>query len=189
MGSLPGYLVDGILLLTYGVWWLLLCLSLFWRKYNLKSRRTEDDSFKYKSYVSFFCPPAWPIESVLKMLLPVLGMFVGVFFTDNGNGHVKVQVWQMYNEQHQFNKLHHITIYCCFIVSGIADILSLIVYLFSQTHSTDILCACILCRICGVLFPHLNWWQLWITWCFSTHLSFIQHCCLCSVCITTNMAG
>ena len=126
MGSLPGHLVDGALLFTYGVWWLLLSVCHHVRgKYNLKS---EDESLKYKSYIPFLGAPTWPIESVLKILFPILGIFVEVFFTDDGNGHVKAHVWHMYNEKHQFNKLvklHHITMYCCFIVSGIADILSM----------------------------------------------------------------
>ena len=129
MGSLPGHLVDGIFLFTYGVWWLLFSLWLHFKgKYSLKSRSTEDESLKYKSYIPFLGAPKWPIEPVLKIVFPVLGILIEVFFTADENGHVKTQVWQMYNGQHQFNKLvklHHITIYCSFIVSGIADLFSL----------------------------------------------------------------
>lgn len=129
MGSLPGHLVDGIFLFIYGVWWLLLSVCHhFSGKYSLKSRKTEDESSKYKSYIPFLGVPTWPIEPVLKIVFPVLGILIEVFFTADENGHVKTQVWQMYNEHHQFNKLtklHHITMYCCFIVSGIADLVSL----------------------------------------------------------------
>ena len=129
MGSLGGHVIPGVFFLLYGGWWILASIWLHVSTiYNLKNRRMGDDNIKSKSYIPFCCVPRWPIEPVLKIVFPAMGVCMEAFFVTEENGHVKAEVWQMYDEHHQFNglvKLHHMTMHCCFIISGIVDLLSL----------------------------------------------------------------
>ena len=129
MGSLGGHVITGVFFLIYGSWWILASIWLhISAKFNLKSRRIGDDNINSKSYIPFCCAPRWPVEPVLKIFFSTMGVCMEAFFVTEKNGHVKAEVWQMYDEHHQFNglvKLHHITMNCCFIISGIVDLLSL----------------------------------------------------------------
>ena len=138
MDGLAGHVIIGVFFLFYGGWWILTSIWLhISTKYNLKNRRMGDDNIKSKSYIPICCAPHWPIEPVLKIVFPAMGVCIDAFFAVKvSTGHVVFEVWQMYDEHHQFNglvRLHHMTMYCCFIISGIVDLLSLCIHYPKRT--------------------------------------------------------
>ena len=128
MSSLVGHLLIGVIFLVYGGWWIFASIWLNIReKFNL-TRRVKDINIDHKSFIPFFCAPRWPIEPILKIILPAFAVCASIFFTGDADGHFKPEVWHIYNEHHKFNKmvsLHHMTMYSCFLLSGVIDLLSL----------------------------------------------------------------
>ena len=136
-GSLGGHIVPAIFFLIYGIWWI---IATFWlylsQKYNFKVKQRgffDVPNIAKKSYIPLCLLPTLPIEPVLKILFPSMGVFMEVFFrvspnSTEHNQHYEMAVWSMYQSDGSFAmlvKLHHITMHLCFIVSGIVDLLSL----------------------------------------------------------------
>ena len=136
-GSLGGHIVPAVFFLIYGIWWI---IATFWlylsQKYNLKIKQRgffDIENISKKSYIPLCLLPLWPIEPVLKIIFPSMGIIMEAFFRVRPNDtehdqHYETGVWSMYNSDGSFAmlvKLHHITMHLCFIVSGIVDLLSL----------------------------------------------------------------
>ena len=136
MGSLGGHVIPGIFFLVYGGWWI---FASFWlyltTTLKINSRQTgkyADVNIKSKSYIPVPGCPRVPIEPILKIIFPTMGIIMGEFFTnspnEDGTDHITVVLWSMYNDDGSFKslvKLHHMTMHLCFIVSGIIDLVSL----------------------------------------------------------------
>ena len=146
MGSLAGHVLPGSLFLIYGFWWAVIT---FWThlssKGAQKSSKTKREGstssvasfFEYrrehglsrKSWLpQMFCPRV-PLEPIIKIVLPLLGIFAEAFFdvVDDGTGpHVKAKVVKVFEDGHLagLGKVHHITMYAGFALSGIVDIFS-----------------------------------------------------------------
>lgn len=155
MGSLAGHIIPGSFFIVYGSLW---CLNFLW--YHLKTRsalkasgeaRTKREKPPHSASSSFFefkrdhdlSRKSWipftfsriPVEPLMKVLLPALGLIVEAFF-DFRNKHVVISVYSLRDSNGELNgmgKLHHITMYGSFMLSGIMDLLSLCVRLPRQT--------------------------------------------------------
>ena len=149
MGSLAGHVLPGSLFLFLGLWW---AFTSIWTHLKIGSAtqpRTKSQTgstnpavtsfFDYKrndnlSRKSWLPQPfcTWiPLEPIFKIFAAVVGIIVEAFM-DNPtiDGHPKViwKVYRPYNEGGNLNdlgKLHHITMYGAFLLSGIMDILCL----------------------------------------------------------------
>ena len=160
MGSLAGHVVPGAFFIIYGV---LLCLNFIWYHLKSKSRhrssgdlRSRKDKLSHSSSSSSFfefkrdhdlSKKSWiplsftriPVEPLLKILFPSLGLLVEVFFDyvwDSNGKHLVFKVYSVWGDDGELNgisKLHHITMYSAFILSGIMDVLTLCVKLPRQT--------------------------------------------------------
>lgn len=135
MGSLGGHVIPAIFFLVYGIWWSIATVWVYLSdKYNLKNKGVYDKgNLMRKSYIPVPYLPRWPIEPVLKIIFPAMGIIMEVFFAahwnkDHTHQRIVAGVWSMYKDDGSFAvlvKLHHITMHCCFIVSGIVDLCSL----------------------------------------------------------------
>ena len=136
MGSLGGHVVSGCFFLLYGF---LLTLFAFWLHLTKKFHYYRDRPERYtrqelerKSYIPQPICYRFPLEPTLKILLSSMGMFVEAFMfasrDENNVEHVSMGVYSPYDECGHLGeqaKLHHLTMYACFAVSGIVDLLSL----------------------------------------------------------------
>ena len=120
--------VIGYLYISF---WLYLTTSL-----KLNSRETgkyPDVTIKSKSYIPVPGCSKVPIEPILKIIVPALGILMEIFFSNTAktpgtNQIVFGRPWSVYNGAGRFNvlvKLQHMTMHSCFIVSGIIDLLSI----------------------------------------------------------------
>ena len=136
MGSLGGHVIPALFFLVYGIWWIIGSLWLYLsQKFNFKIKQQgfyDVQSISKKSYIPICLLPMVPIEPILKIIFPSMGITMEIFFSvGNGsthNQHYHTGVWSMYQSDGSFTtlvKLHHITMHLCFIISGIVDLLSL----------------------------------------------------------------
>ena len=149
MGSLGGHVIPGVFFIIHGIWW---CFLSMW--YHLTSKSSalkpsgESRAKKDKYPPSFFeykrdCNlgrKAWlplpctriPLEPIIKTILPALGMIVELFFVykpdESGKSRLSVELYRVRDNNGQLNdlsKLHHITMYGSFVLSGIVDLVSI----------------------------------------------------------------
>ena len=97
-----------------------------------------------KSYIPQPFFHKFPLEPVLKVLLPGLGVIVECFFfldrEDNGHNHIYIGVYSVYDEDGHLGgqgKFHHLTMYIFFVVSGLVDLLSLYLIRYPK-HTTKL---------------------------------------------------
>ena len=164
MGNLAGHVIPGSFFVLYGVLW---CMNFIW--YHHKTKPVQKDSkgggggeFRKKkerqsqsASSSFFelrrqhdlthkswIPITWtriPIEPLMKILLPMLGIIVETFFDDTHDEEKRHLVFSVYSLKdsngvlNDIGKLHHITMYGGFVLSGIVDLLSICVKFPKQT--------------------------------------------------------
>ena len=144
MGSFEGHLLPGVLFVFYGLSWTLLA---FWihlttptgnrKNRNNHTAASNSSYLDYKRGALFgrlsyipqpFCVKV-PIEPLLKILFSSLGIVIEGF-TDQKDGKTVLQVLQLYNSDgslESVSKVHHITMYGAFLVSGLVDLIGLIV--------------------------------------------------------------
>lgn len=157
MGSLAGHVIPGIFFILYGYMW-----SFNFLVYHIRTRATQKSSsdprsrkdrsasssfFEFKrdqdlskrSWIPFPCT-RFPLEPIGKVLFPAVGMMVEAFLDyktdEEGNRHLIVTVYSPWNADGSLNgmsKLHHITMYGSFMLSGIIDLTILCVKLPKQT--------------------------------------------------------
>ena len=131
MGSLGGHVLPGVFFLVYGLWWIFTSIWLYLTtSLKLNSRETgkySDADIKSKSYIPQpFCTKV-PIESIIKTILPLIGIICEMFIKDK-EGHIVTYKFSLYNSDGSFAKLvvlQHATMYSCFALSGIIDLISL----------------------------------------------------------------
>ena len=111
----------------------------------------QNDSLAYQSWITL---PFWskvPLEPIIKIALTGLGVFCEIFFwaplDQNGHNKLGIHVYRVdfiytYNvtgypkplgEFGDMSRFHHMTLYSCFLVSGIMDLLSFYLHLPSAT--------------------------------------------------------
>ena len=136
MGNLGGHVVPGVFFIIYGIWWIIASLWLYLsQNFKVKQRAFYHvQNISKKSYIPICLLPQWPIEPVLKVSFASMGVLVESFLTmvhdaDGDGQHIGAIVWSMHNATNgsfvPLAKLHHITMYSCFVMSGIVDLLSL----------------------------------------------------------------
>ena len=133
MGSVAGHIIPGAFFGIFGFWWIIASLWLYLsKKFKLRSAKTiySDEVLDRKSNIPMptYILSKVPLESSLKILLPLLGIIMESFFQGNGSGPVKTQIIHFHGADGNFTsvaELQHITMHSAFIVSGIVDLLSL----------------------------------------------------------------
>ena len=92
------------------------------------------DPLSFKSWIPAPCCPRIPIESIIKILLPGLGIFCEIFLDffpdEHGVVRFKMMFYRIYfDEPHRhftsLNRLFHISLYLPFLISGVVDLISL----------------------------------------------------------------
>ena len=138
MGSFSGHLYPGIVLLLYGILWIVLSQ---WLRLTGGIQKNESKRFceaekyklfmKEKSYIPFPLCPRIPLESLGKIVIPLLAIMVELLFknlavSSEGKNHIVFKPWNIYKDDGSFDildKLDHISMYLGFILSGILDLL------------------------------------------------------------------
>ena len=140
MGSFAGHLLPGLSFLVYGLWWMFVS---YWQQLANPSRpiakgKSASGGVSYAEFKretelsrkSYIPQPFWskvPLEPLSKVILCSVGIIgEGFFDVDQKTGHLYAVVYQIRNESGDFNnqsKMHHITMYLAFAVSGIVDLI------------------------------------------------------------------
>ena len=179
MGSFSGHVLPGSLFVIYGIMWIILAiLTNLKSKSNSVQRKKpnrakQDHSvmsgksfFEYKrdielgrkSWLPFPCPvlSRAPIEPIFKIVLSFIGILVEAFLTvvndRDGKAHIVGSVYHIYQTDGHLNgldKLQHITMYGAFMLSGIIDILTILVKFPQQTSPLFLMLAF---SVEGILF-------------------------------------
>lgn len=150
-GNPAGHTVAGTFYLIWGLWWMLMSFWIYFhepqRRVHLHTSRSESsldlgallnknvsgDSLAYKSWIPQPVRSQIPLEPLMKILLPALGIFVETFLDikpdDSGHNRLRVFTYQVHfdaacGEFLHLNRLYHISLYLAFVVSGIVDLLS-----------------------------------------------------------------
>lgn len=146
MGSLAGHALPGSFFLLHGLIWAILSmwmqLTSKVSKKNKKEATTKSSFFEYrrehrlarKSWIPLPCCPRIPVEPIIKVVLPFIGILVEAFL-DYFHGKLGFFVYHITQSGGRLNdmaKFHHIIMYGSFLVSGIVDIISLVVKLPRQ---------------------------------------------------------
>jgi len=112
------------------------------------------DPFTRKSWIPQPCFPKIPLEPIIKILLPTFGIFVETFLDmqPDASGHYRLIIFTyrvQYDESSEqyvnLNRLYHISLYLAFVISGVVDLLSLLLNLPSRT-SQLFLCFALYCQ-------------------------------------------
>lgn len=151
MGSLAGHVLPGSLFLVYGLWWLFLSLwshlsgvSSFYKQSKTKREGStpgvvsffeykRDHSLSRRSWLPLPCTCTCriPVEPIFKIVLSVIGVIAEAFFDvvpdEHGHSRLIATVYKPNDSDADFGKLHHITMYSAFALSGIIDIVSLFI--------------------------------------------------------------
>ena len=161
MGSLAGHVLPGCFFLIYGIIWAILSMWMQLKSRvtspSKKSKRESSTTpttvsfFEYKrdhglgrkSWIPFPCCSQVPIEPILKIILALVGIIVEAFFdfvktNVQGDQRLVAIVYQVYRIDGTLNdlaKLHHITMYGGFLLSGIIDIVTIFIKLPRQTST------------------------------------------------------
>ena len=148
MGSFEGHVIPGIFFVIYGLWWLLNTYVLhFWNrngssssgKVNRAGLRREYE-INRRSWLSLPCCPRVHLEPVVKVLLSIIGIIVELLFNvvpdpdHEGQTKIIVKVYlTIHGDDPPVAKLQHATMYAFFMISGIVDLLSLLVRIPKKT--------------------------------------------------------
>ena len=112
------------------------------------------DPLAPKSWIPQPCFPKIPLEPIIKILLPTLGIFVETFLDmqPDASGHYRLTIityrvqYEESSEQYvNLNRLYHISLYLAFVISGVVDLLSLLLNLPSRA-SQLFLCFALYCQ-------------------------------------------
>ena len=174
MGSLAGHVLPGTFFLIYGFWWVVISLWTHLSSKGTQKSKREGSSSSVTSFLEYrrehglsrkswlpqiFCPRV-PLEPVLKIVLPLCGIIAEAFFdvVNEGHGpHIKAKVFRVFDDDGHLaglGKLHHVTMYGAFALSGIVDIISLFIRVPRHTSQ---------------LFLSLAFWVEGILFYFHTH--------------------
>jgi hypothetical protein len=142
MGSFEGHVIPGVFFVIYGSWWMFTSYVLyFWNrsgssssgKTNRAAARREYEINK-RSWLSLPCFPRLHLEPLVKVVLPIIGIIVELLFDvvpdPEHEGQTKIIVKAYFilrGDDLPIAKLQHATMYAFFMVSGMVDLLSLVV--------------------------------------------------------------
>ena len=147
MGNLGGHAVPGVLFMCYGLLWIVLS---FWNYLSSHSKLTKttgnkssnkltyaefkrDIEASRKSYLPHYCCLGnCPLDPIMKVVLSFAGILVEAFL-DYRDGSVVFRAYSVYNDEGSYAKLHHITMYFSFLLTGIVDLTMLFVRLPKHT--------------------------------------------------------
>lgn len=179
MGSFAGHVLPGSLFVIYGTMWITFAILTHLKSKAISVQKTKPNRakrdhsvktgksfFEYKkdvelsrkSWLPFPCPvlSRVPIEPVLKIVLSFIGILVEAFLSviedRDGKAHIVGSVYHIYQNDGHLNgldKLQHITMYGAFMLSGIIDILTILVKFPQQTSPLFLMLAF---SVEGVLF-------------------------------------
>ena len=97
-------------------------------KSQFVSTHKKNDPLAHLSWIPAHCCPKVPLEPLLKIILPGLGIFAEAFLNVRGGRLVfqmyEVKFWDECGYFSVMSRLYHITLYLGFLVSGIVDLLS-----------------------------------------------------------------
>ena len=151
MGSLAGHVIPGVFFLIYGLSW---CCNSIWL--HLTSKRSKESTptcprsnhskvnenmLSQRSWLPLTCCPNFPIEPILKIVFPTIGILIEMFLDYNDGGHgnqiigIVYHVYDSNGKIREQEKLQHITMHAGFLLSGIIDIVTLFVIFPRQTSS------------------------------------------------------
>ena len=152
MGNFAGHIIPGIIFLLYGSWW---CFRSIWLHLKTSTNNSSsnashkkrnnihpsssssffelkrDHNLSRKSWLPLLCFPHFPLEPILKIFFSSVGLFVEAFLNyeyENQQKHLVLVMYHVRNDQGDLNdqeKLHHITLYSSFFLSGVIDLLSI----------------------------------------------------------------
>ena len=140
MGSFLGHVLPGTLFLILGVDWLIMSI-IYHLKYNAQKQNAsklkresisflklkQDHMLNRKSWIPQPCCPRIPLEPIIKVSLASIGIIAEYFF-DYKKGYLVLTTYTAFRKDDSFNsqgKLHHITMYSAFLLSGVIDLASL----------------------------------------------------------------
>ena len=97
---------------------------------RLVSTRRKNDPLAQRSWIPAPCCSRVPLEPIMKIVLPALGVFVEGFLQLNKLGNLQIKMyevtfWKNCGFFSVVSRLFHLTLYLGFLVSGIVDLLSL----------------------------------------------------------------
>ena len=150
MGSFVGHLLPGVIFILYGLCWILFS---FWLHLTTSTSRTTKGrhsssssvngggSSSYSDYkrevklgrLSYLPQPFCeriPMEPVFKVVLSSIGLMIEAFVGDDQHGKQIFQVMEVFHPDgslHSVSKVHHVTMYGAFLVSGLVDLIGSII--------------------------------------------------------------
>ncbi|XP_011407688.1 PREDICTED: transmembrane protein 45B-like [Amphimedon queenslandica] len=138
-GTTDGHILSGFFFFIYGVWWSINSILVYLSgKHKLPIKQEgiyKKENLRYKSYIPLPVLTKIPVEPILKVVLPFLGVLSEAFLVvkdDEHNRHIIFSPFSMYNStspDHELikniAKVHHITLYSAFTLAGIVDLLSM----------------------------------------------------------------
>ena len=157
----------GTFYLIWGLWWTFISFWTYlkepqemknethaWKSESFLAVRHSKDPLTWRSWIPQpFCPKI-PLEPIIKVILPGLGIIVEMFFDiwpdASGNYRLVTFVYTVrYDESSEqyvnLDRLYHISLYLAFVISGVVDLLSLLLKLPSCT-SQLFLCFALYCQ-------------------------------------------
>ena len=125
-----------------------------WKSESCLAASHSKDPLAWRSWIPQPFWPKIPLESIIKVVLPGLGIIVEMFFDiwPDASGHYRLitYVYTVHydkaSEQYvNLDRLYHISLYLAFVISGVVDLLSLLLKLPSRT-SQLFLCFALYCQ-------------------------------------------
>ena len=166
MGSLAGHVIPGTFFVVYGLEWIVLSMWIDLKASAAKNTSKEsrcvternkkcEDKIEGQSWLPMCICPNFPLEPILKITLPAIGIFVEIFL-DYGEHHQVVwRVYSLYDDHgvvQDQGKLHHTTMYSGFILSGIVDIL--VIFLNFPAYTSKLFLSLAFTVECTLFYLH-----------------------------------
>ena len=143
MGNLAAHVIAGVIISMLGLNWIILSI---WNHITnkKKSKLTQDhiSVLQQRSWLPFCCFPNFPIETLLKIFLNSLLLFIEVFLDiveEDWHKKVTTIVYHIHYPDGKLKdqgKLQHSIIICGFILSGFVDLLTMCLHLPRHTSNT-----------------------------------------------------
>ena len=134
------FIYPGSLFMVWGLWWVFITFWTYLRRklpqgHGQHSSPPSDEVMSRRSWLTQPCCTKVPLEPIIKMLLPCLGVIAETFL-NVVDGKVMGVQYSIHVENGEFiglGRLFHITLYSAFVLSGIVDLLSIILKLPKHT--------------------------------------------------------
>ena len=147
MGSYEGHAIPGAFFIIYGLVWLLNTYVLYFGNRSVKSSSGKANGIAVKreyelnkrSWLPLPCLPRFHIEPVVKVLCCIVGLLVELLIgkapdpDHEGQTKFVFMVVTVQGDHMSMAKLQHATMYAFFMISGLIDLLSLLVRIPKKT--------------------------------------------------------